>query len=429
MDRFTGFDSANEKWEMDCDDIPLYGNSIIKTPNLRHHSEKNDQMENTTLMIDPQAIYDKNREFLRSRLKEYLDSELDDPSYDLNSLSKESKEEKLKEVAQIMRYYGPVKDQSEDLETNTGRPELRNEMIVAEDVCWKKVKRYRLCIYGNSQVLQAGDYVLMDDNQKGVVQYFTMGCVNQECVITNNPGDSLIYVHLLRVYTKSDFSPVWQTFIKMKDEFVETDKQLTVSLGRILEVLNRDKIVFSSFVLKEDCLRERSRLGTDLTLLGKILTDSYVTADTRMLAYHPLVQKAARFVSLLCRPEYFAHLILRDFLPYSMAMSNDLDDEKQYDFGDFTMLHRLGLKEDICTLCGLSLKLVFEEGENRKNTACESCYVRLRRMYYRIFQKLEPWRISSQCKKSIQENEDKEEIYDNVVQLLQTSSYSLNLSD
>lgn len=363
--------------------------------------------------IDPQIIFDKKNGLIKKKLQEYVKSNIEDPAYELNTLSNESKDEKLREAAQIIKYYwsnGMLNDNMQ-LAVESSQPEVRDEMELSPDVCWKKMKRYRLCVHGNRQVLQAGDYVLLENKRKGRIAYFTKEKVEQH---------EIVHVHLNMIYMKHDFSSVWQSFIKTKEELVCTDVLSTIMLGQIIEILNRDAILFSPFILENNCLRERVKSTPDMVTLGKLLVESYLTADSKMLHYHPLVKIATNFVSLLCKPTYISHLIMSDFMPYSMGMLNDMEDEKQYDFADFTMLNRISLREDVCTLCTMFNKLVFDGDTG--STSCESCYVRLRKIYYRIFSKLEPWRRISQSKKLIQENEDMEEVHAAVGRLLQSCS-------
>jgi len=379
-------------------------------------------MEWTDDFINSQTIHDKNVLFIKSKLKECLETPQDDPTYDLSCLSNESKEAKLIEVAQIMQHFGPSEKGGIPpppcLSDNSNHPELRRQLKSDDDVCWKKVKRYRLCFYGNRQLLQKGDYVILDDDQKGVVQYFTQENKNQ-----------VVQVHITVLFTRSNFSAVWQKFLKSAEEFVITDKTTTVPLGRVIQVLPEEEVVLSCFVFKNDCLTEREQSSVDFTLTAKLLVHAYLTTDTKMLRYHPLVRAAANSVHLLCKWDYLVDLILSNFLPYSANMMNDMEDEKKFEFGDFAELRRIGVTEDLCTVCGIFGKLVFnQEGsqfdqESCHNvTACASCYIRLRKIYRGIFSILEPWRIESQSQKNVQTNENLEEVYLEVARLLQSST-------
>jgi hypothetical protein len=343
---------------------------------LEHEDNDNDD-----IFLDPQLIYKKKIAELQKTFQEYLKIPWPEPSAndEFYNLSKEVQQERLKEAAQMIQHFGEnsTKEETEPTE----RPILQREIkIIDPEICWHSIKRYEICIHGNRQVLQKGDYVLLDDGKKGLVQYFTQ--------------DGVIFVHLKLIYVREDLSPVWKTFIKTSDEYIETDIDVTVPLGRVIERFDAHQP--SYFMLQNNslCARENDHKQS----YSRTLIESYLTVDSELLMCHPLVQRCARFIHVLFKAESLAQLIFNDFSPFSAALSRDVEDTKIYEFENFAEFRMIGLKEDVCGFCTQHQKLVFDQNGA---TACDSCYVRLRKIYHNIFKSLEPCRALVKSQKSL----------------------------
>jgi hypothetical protein len=371
--------------------------------------------------VDPQLLHERKVKMITHSLQRYLETPkipLEDPIYDLNNLTPEEREAKLCETAQIMKFYGPsLQRKTVSLQKNKQKPRLRVEVTNDPSTCWKKLKRYRICIHGHDdEVWQTGDYVKLSNKQYGKILYFT-----------HAEDHSCIQAHILIYYNKSHFtSSVWQSFIRNADTWIETDIQITTNLGDIEDIVSQPVIV-SDFLYQNNCLRARVDTQIWEHNLSRTLMQTYLITEATMLPQHVLVRTAANFVSMFCRPDFLSQLILQDFMPYSLIFKEQ-DDDNDGDFSEIALFHKISLREDICSLCSFPGKLVFEGSDNNQTTACEACFVRLRKIYNQIFSKLEPWRKNCLTKQYIctPEDDQPEEITNAIQSLLKNTKVDSN---
>jgi len=368
------------------------------------------------MSVNPQVIHQKNEAYTRKKFKRYLSQTLDDPLSDVDAFSKKLKKRRIREVASAIQHWGHLlttNEKPKPAPSHQYPPELLDQIPHDPRYNWQSVKKYRMCVYGDRNIVQAGDVVVTHDDQKGEVEYFIQPKKNRP-----------ILMHMALVQSKSDLPPQWQVFVPSEEELITTDQDLTVPLGSITRVEPRDHVKFSPFVIRKNCLVERKAAPVDTTTIRTVLVKGYLTCSSAVLYFNPLVQLATRYMGLKCTEGEMTHLIKHDFYPYAVAMINDEQDEDDFEDTEFSATHRVPLLSgDSCNFCQEPRKMVYS---SEKHKACEPCYVRLRTLY-RMFQLLEPARQQFQTLKYLDHSKARmTEIYSFVSRIVEACPYSVD---
>jgi len=274
--------------------------------------------------------------------------------------------------SQISRTWG---EHSEEVQT----PEKKRRLLPSDPVLkelithqsWQQLKRYSLCLYGNRDILREGNIIMTNRKDKGLIQYFTQS------------NENTVTIHLLKVKFHAELPDKWRPFLINEKNLILTDEPMQAYLGDISKIIT---LPLSPFQVKEDCLRERESAREIPVNFIKLLIDTYLISCRKMLHLHPLVQAAARSVSFNMSPHTLVAVILNSFYPFANAIANDEEDEKKYDFTEYTLINRMNCPEGKCSYCQKVQKLAFADLPEVQ--VCEKCYVQMRKLY-RIFPELE----------------------------------------
>lgn len=272
-------------------------------------------------------------------------------------------------------HHGPI---TKKRKVQSSDPVLKEQI---KHTSWQQIERYAICLYGNRDILRKGDIILTNRKDKGLVEYFTQS------------DEGTVTIHLFKVKLTSELPDKWRPFLVQSPEngrstapdkyLILTDEPMQACLGDISKIL---LLPLSPFQVKNDCLRER-QLSHDVPVnVVKLLIDTYLISCRKMLHLHPLVQAAARSVSFHMSPHTLVAIILNAFYPFASSIANDEEDEKKYDFTDYTLLNRMNCPEGKCSYCLRVTKLAFTGVADLQ--VCEMCYVQMRELY-RIFPELE----------------------------------------
>jgi len=309
-------------------------------------------------------------------------------------------------------------DDEDDLQK---KPEKRRKLQPSDPVLrerishgsWQQIERYNLCLYGNRNILRKGDIILTNSKERGLVDYFTQ---------TN---ERTVTIHLWKVKFYSELPDKWRPFVNNEKNLILTDEPMQVYLGDISKIVN---LPLSPYQVKDDCLRERETSNKVPVNFVKLLIDTYLISCRKMLHLHPLVQAAARSVSFNMSPHTLVGVILNSFYPFANSIANDEEDEKKYDFTDYTLMNRMNCPEGKCSYCQKVQKLAFTDLPDLQ--VCEKCYVNMRKLY-RIFPELERARelshVGRELNRSSMDLED-DTIMKNIQNLCQHNPILVGLS-
>lgn len=248
---------------------------------------------------------------------------------------------------------------------------------------WQQIKRYKICLYGNRDMLQVGDMLITNQKKKGIVEYFTL----EKKMVR-------VYAHVVKY--RAELPNEWQVFVKNDKELIDTDETLELCLGEISKTFPASSLTMSHFQVCGKRLREKALPHALPVNIVRVLIETYLQCCRKMLHLHPLVRVAARSVSCNMDPVLFVEVLLNSFYPFAAAISNDEEDEKAYDFTEFTMIHRMNFTEGKCAYCQQRQKIAFCDSVQ----VCEPCYVQMRNLYD-IFPFLESARLYSHSTQSI----------------------------
>lgn len=361
------------------------------------------------MSVNIQVLQKRANRYVKRKLRKYLTQPQDDPLADALHWTKLQQRRKIREVAGSLQHYGqPLLAQRsvapKDHPSRITEPVLMDEIDRDPLHDWSE-RKYRLCIYGQREVVQEGDLIITHEDCKCMVKNFFYS------------ADSLgtVFIHADRVKVKSEFPSTWQQFIPSDDEVIVTDQHTSVPLGSLKKVYPRDSIKLSPLVLSNQCLMERkaSSERADTSLVARIMVEGFLTCRKSMLHLNSLVLLAARYLNLRCSGFQFSQLIQKDFGAFRSELDNDLEDEAEYEGTQFTMSHRIPILEDECNFCRQQKALVVQVSDavSRVHQCCEPCYVRLRNLY-RMFALLLPLRKTCHQKKMLLLEKDKDDILD-----------------
>ena len=318
--------------------------------------------------IDPQIIADRNEAFKLKKLNAYLQRDLPDPLAELDLLaSRKDKKRKIKLVAQAVQHYS-VPEPPPTPENQ--KPKLCS---VLPNDGWQKLTRYSICLYGQQEIMQTGDFVKTYNHEHGIIDYFFS-------------SEATTMVSLTLCKKPKD----WQTLLS--PAHIRTNSHISVALGMILFSKTKGTFEISPFIYDNQCLRLLPLAPSRSLATEQVLLKSYLLCDKKLLHCHPLVISAARFVSLLFTPHFLADMINKKFTDLMISIVNDEEDSQALDFTEFTMLHRMCVSEDSCSICRQLTRIACAENETLKT--CEPCFVALRKVC-RIFLRLEKLRAKT----------------------------------
>ena len=335
------------------------------------------------MQLNLQGLSERKVEYNLKKLRHYLNRPLEDPLEEVDQLAcKSEKKRKIKQIAQAVQHYhslvakDPVEKKTRRPEADA--PELRYLIPFVDGYdCWREWKKYRMCVYGNKNVLQQGDLLYLEQGEKAIITDFTF---------TKTQEGNQISINTCLCKLKSDLPPDWQLFMSSSapDSVIRTDECKTFWLGDIRQVVYKADLKLCHFQLIRGALKlidpqqEMKVMSDRRSKAETSLMTSYITCSRKMLHHHPLVIAAAKFVNIRMSPEQMRLVILRDFYPFNVALVNDEEDAQQYDIAEFRVLHPMNNREDECSVCREHRRIAFDDTGH--DSICEMCYVSMRKI-------------------------------------------------
>ncbi len=279
----------------------------------------------------------------------------------------------IKFIASCIQHYGHLRDAS------SYTPKLK-QLIHPGQETWAQIKKYSVCLFRDGHdFLQTGDWIQTMDGTTGIVMYFT------------RDQDWLIKVHFAQTWSHRQLPGEWKPFVPVTEQNIQTSIECVTALGQIQCSKSFRKLQLSGYQWRNQKILLQN--GDSQTSREKELIQSYTVTSSKLLHFHPLIEKASQFVDLRMSKHQFASLVKASFYPLAVAYFNDEEDNRNMEFCNQTGTQTL--PEALCDCCCSIQRIAFNDTGSL--SVCVVCYGRLRKVF-QMFVTLESLRKTTRAK-------------------------------